>query len=69
MCDQRHKLVFDSNKCEIRKVQLGELVATVVRTPSNIYVINEIGKEICFLGKDDETWLWNKRMGVIKRCF
>jgi hypothetical protein len=34
------------------------LVAIPVRTPSNIYVLNE-------KGKDDEIWLWNIRMGHI----
>jgi hypothetical protein len=65
MCDQGHKLVFDSEKCEIRKEGSGKLVATTKRTPSNIYVLNEIGKERCFLGKDDESWLWHRRMGHI----
>jgi hypothetical protein len=41
------------------------LVATTVRTPSNIYVLNEIGKEICFLGNADESLFWHKRMGDI----
>jgi hypothetical protein len=66
MCDQGHKLMFDSEKCEIRKEGSGKLVATAVRTPSNIYVLNEIGKERCFLGKDDESWLWHKKNGSHK---
>jgi hypothetical protein len=37
MCDQGHRLVFDSKKCEIRKAKSGKLVATTVRTP-NIYI-------------------------------
>jgi hypothetical protein len=24
--------------------------------------LNEIGKERCFLGKGNESWLWNRRM-------
>jgi hypothetical protein len=40
-------------------------VATAKRTPRNTYVLKEIGKEICCLGKDDEIWLWHKRMGHI----
>jgi hypothetical protein len=39
--------------------------AIVVRTPRNIYVLNEIGKERCCLVKDYESWLWNRRMGHI----
>jgi hypothetical protein len=65
MCDQGHKVTFDSQKCEIRKEGSGRLVATAARTSSNIYVLNEIGNEKCFLGKEDESWLWHRRMGHI----
>jgi hypothetical protein len=37
-------------------------VATTIRTPNNIYVLNEIGKERCCLGKENESWLWYRRM-------
>jgi hypothetical protein len=57
MCDQGHKLLFDSEKCEIRKEGSGKLVATVIITPQKIYVLNEIGKERCCLGKENESWL------------
>jgi hypothetical protein len=66
MCDQGHKLVFDSHKCEIRKESSGRLVATAVRISRNIYVLSEIGNEKCSLGKEDEVWLWHRRMGYIK---
>jgi transposase InsO family protein len=62
MCDQGHTLLFNSKKCEIRKEGPGKLVATTIRTPNNIYILNEIGKERCWLGKEDESWLWHKRM-------
>jgi hypothetical protein len=39
------------------------LVATAIRTPNNIYILNEIEKKKCCLGKKDESWLWHKRMG------
>jgi hypothetical protein len=65
MCDQGHKLMSDSHKCEIRKAGSGKLVATVVRTSSNKYVLSEIGNEKCFLGKEYEFWLWHIRMGHI----
>jgi hypothetical protein len=65
MCDQGNTLLFDSKKCEIRKEGLGKLVATTLRTPNNIYILNEIGKERCFLGKENESWFWNKRMGHV----
>jgi hypothetical protein len=63
MCDQGHTLLFDSKKCEIRKEGSGKLVVTTIRTPNNIYILNEIGKERCCLGKENESWLWHKRMG------
>jgi transposase InsO family protein len=41
------------------------LVTTAARTSSNIYVLREIQNENCCLGKEDESWLWHKRMGHI----
>jgi hypothetical protein len=57
MCDQGHKITFDSEKCEIRKEGSGKLVDTTARTSNNIYVLSEIGNEKCCLGKEDESWL------------
>jgi hypothetical protein len=65
MCDQGHKVTFDSQKCEIRKEDSGKLIATAARTSSNIYVLSEIGNEKCCLGNEYESWLWHKRMGHI----
>jgi hypothetical protein len=65
MCDQGHKLTFDSKKCEIRKEGSGKLVGTTARTSNNIYVLSEIGNEKCCLGKEDESFLWHRRMGHI----
>ena len=63
MCDQGHKLTFNSEKCEIIKEGSGKLVGTAARTSSNIYVLSEIGNEKCCLRKEDESWLWHRRMG------
>jgi hypothetical protein len=65
MCDQGNGLLFDSKKCYIRKAESRKLMATAVRTPKDIYVLNEIRKEICCLGKDNEIWICNRRMGHI----
>jgi hypothetical protein len=65
MCDQGHKVTFDSQKCEIRKEGSGKLISIAARTSSNIYVVSEIGNEKCCLGKEDEIWLWHRRMGHI----
>ena len=42
MCDQGHKVTFDSQKCETRKDSSGKLIAATARTSSNIYVLSEI---------------------------
>jgi hypothetical protein len=57
MCDQGHNLVFEFEKCEIRKEGLGKFVGTTKRTPNNIYVLNAIGREKCCIGKENESWL------------
>jgi hypothetical protein len=41
------------------------LIATTARTSRKIYVLSEIGNEKCCLEKEDEGWLWNRRMGHI----
>jgi hypothetical protein len=38
-------------------------VATTIRNSSNIYFLNEFGKESYCLGKENEIWLSHKRMG------
>ena len=63
MCDRGHILIFNSKECELREEGSDRLVETTVRTPNNIYILNEIGKENCCLGKEDESWIWHKRMG------
>ena len=66
MCDEGHELLFNSRECRIRKEGSGKLVATTTRTPNNIYVLDKIESENCHLGKEDESWLWHKRMGHIQ---
>jgi hypothetical protein len=65
MCNQGHKVTFDSQKCKIRKEGSGKLIAIAARTSSNIYVLSEIGNEKCCLGKEDEIWLWHRIMSHI----
>jgi hypothetical protein len=58
-----HTLTFESQKCKIRKVNSGKLVAKEIRTPNNVYILDDINGEKCFMGQIDERWLWHKRMG------
>ena len=63
ICDQGHNGVFSTKDCEIRNSVSGKLVAKGVRTPDNIYVLNKIQENKCYLSHIDESWLWHKRLG------
>ena len=65
MCDQGHVLTFTSKDCKIIREDSGELVATISRTPNNIYILDEIKKEKCCLRREDESWIRHRRMGHI----
>ena len=64
-CDKGNIMIFYSKQCQIRDQQTKELVGTTTRTPSNIYVLDEVIDE-CHIGKEDECWLWHKISGHIK---
>jgi len=53
--DQGHVLTFTSNDCKIIREDSGKLVAIASRTPNNIYILDEIKKEKCCLGREDEN--------------
>ena len=53
--------IFDSKKCEIRRKDSGKLVGTAVRTPRNVYILEN--EEQCYMGQIDENFLWHRRMG------
>ena len=53
--------IFDSKKCEIRRKDSGKHVGTTMRTPSNMYILEN--EEQCCMSQIDESFLWNKRMG------
>ena len=62
MCDQGHEILFDSKECRKMKQGSGKLAATTTMTPNNIYMLDKIKCEKCHLGKEDESWIWHKRM-------
>lgn len=53
MCDQGQTLTFSSKNCEIKKKTSGKLVATTIRTPNNVYILNKMDKENCCMGQID----------------
>jgi hypothetical protein len=63
-CDKGLFMIFDSKGCQIRDIKSNKLVGTATRTSSNIYILDE-EKEKCYLGSEDESWLWHKRLGHI----
>jgi len=63
ICDQGHNVLFSTKDCEIRNSSSGELVAKGVRTSDNIYILNKIQEDKCYLSQTDESWLWHKRLG------
>jgi hypothetical protein len=48
-CNQGHILTFDSQKCEIKKKDIGKLVAVALRKSSHVYILNIDEEEKCSL--------------------
>lgn len=42
------------------------MVAIIIRTRSNIYILNETGKEKCCMGKEYESWILHRILGHIQ---
>ena len=65
ICDHGHTCIFDSEGCIIVKQNTKKVVSTATRTPQNIYILEKTNQENCSMGKEDESWLWHRRMGHI----
>jgi transposase InsO family protein len=65
-CDQGYFCNFDSQKCEIRKENMGKLVGISPRTPENVYILDAKLNEECHINYVDESWLWHRRLEHIK---
>jgi transposase InsO family protein len=62
MCDRGCEVMFTSKDRKIKSVNLGQVVAKGIRTENNVYVLKE-DREECHLTKQDERWLWHRRLG------
>jgi len=40
----------------------GKIVIKGIRTPNNLYIFKE-GQQQCYLSKNNEHWLWHRRLG------
>jgi hypothetical protein len=56
MCGQGNNLTFDSQECKIIKENLGKLVSKEITNPKNVYILDEINGENCFMGNTYEIW-------------
>ena len=63
-CDQGNEVLFQSNRCVVRELDIGETMIKGIRTPNNLYIFKE-GQNQFYLSKNDEHWLWHKRLGHI----
>lgn len=61
MCDQGN-VVFQSNGCVVRELDIGEIMIKGIRTPNNLYILKG-GHRQCYLSKNNEHWLWHRRLG------
>jgi hypothetical protein len=64
-CDQGHLCIFESQKCEIRREDIGNLVGTTPRNSENVYILDAKLNEECHVNLIDESWLWHRRLGHI----
>eukprot|EP00253_Pinus_taeda_P027919 PITA_27919 len=62
MCDNGTEVIFRSDGCSVRDIDTGKAVIKGKRTPNNLYIFEE-GEQQCYLSKNDEHWLWHRRLG------
>jgi len=67
LCDKGHLISFDSHKCVIENEHDRNIKHIGYRT-NNVYMIDLNQKQNhnkCFLSKDDDPWLWHRRIAHI----
>ena len=52
MCDQGNEVVFRSNGCVTRELDIGETMIKGIRTPKNLYILKG-GQQQCYLSRND----------------
>eukprot|EP00253_Pinus_taeda_P035872 PITA_35872 len=62
LCDQETEVISRSNGCSGRDLDIGETMIKGLRTLNNLYIFKE-GQQQCYLSKNDENWLWDRRLG------
>jgi len=67
LCDKGYKITFDPDQCLITDSKSAETVLVGKRV-SNIYMLNvsSITSSMnCLISRDDESWLWHRRLAHI----
>ena len=62
ICDANHNITFFSHHCEIRRNGSRRIIGKGTRSPGNVYVLNEIEGNKCYIRQNDNSWLWHKRL-------
>eukprot|EP00253_Pinus_taeda_P026249 PITA_26249 len=65
MCDNGTEVIFRSDGCSVRDIDIGRTVIKGRRTPNNLYIFEE-GEQQCYLSKNDEHWLRHRRLGHLR---
>jgi hypothetical protein len=63
MCDQGHKVTFDSQKCGIRKKKFKKIGRYGCKNFKQHICVKRNWKRKVLSRKEDEGWLWHRRMG------
>jgi len=67
LCDRGYKITFEPEQCIIADSESTETVLVGKRV-SNVYMLNVssiIHSMNCLLSRDDESWLWHRRLAHI----
>ena len=65
LCDKGRKVTFDSEGCTITDCKTNKPILYASRT-QNVYSVNiKNEKEVCLVSKENESWLWHRRLGHV----
>jgi len=67
LCDKRYKITFEPDQCLITVSKSAETILVGKRV-SNIYMLNVsciTCSMNCLISRDDESWLWHRRLAHI----
>lgn len=63
MCDDGYNLTFYDKACDIRRNVSNKVIGRGTRTLGNVYILDEIQGEKCYIGQTNESWICHKMPG------